>query len=72
LVLGTNNVVEQVYIGQGHALDPDKYFIIVINQIGEGLSTSSHSTRPPAGMGHFPRVRIGKECARRTNSLPKN
>ena len=35
---GTNKIIEQVYVGQGRALDPDKYFIVVVNQIGSGLS----------------------------------
>ena len=58
---GTNKIMEQVYIGQGRALDPDKYFIVVVNQIGNGLSTSPHNTAPPAGMGNFPHVRIGDD-----------
>ena len=33
---GTNKLLEQVYTGKGHALDPDKYFIIIVNQIGNG------------------------------------
>ena len=41
---GTNKIMEQVYIGTGRALDPDKYCIIVINQIGNGLSSSPHNT----------------------------
>jgi homoserine O-acetyltransferase len=45
---GTNKIMEQVYIGKGRALDPDKYFIIAINQIGSGLSTSPHNTPMPA------------------------
>ena len=58
---GTSKIIEQVYIGPGRALDPDKYFVIVINQIGNGLSTSPHNTPPPAGMANFPRVRIGDD-----------
>lgn len=58
---GTNKIIEQVYIGKGRALDPEKYFIIVINQIGSGLSTSPHNTPAPGGMGNFPRVRIGDD-----------
>ena len=58
---GTNKIIEQVYIGNGRALDPDKYFIIVVNQIGNGLSTSPHNTPPPAGMANFPHVRIGDD-----------
>jgi len=58
---GTNKIIEQVFIGSGRALDPTRYFIIVVNQIGGGLSTSPHNTPPPAGMGNFPRVRIGDD-----------
>src|SRR3954462_14362317 len=58
---GTSKIMEQVYIGNGRALDPAKYFIIVVNQIGGGLSTSPHNTPAPAGMGNFPRVRIGDD-----------
>ena len=58
---GTNKIMEQVYIGEGRPLDPDKYFIIVVNQIGGGLSSSPHNTPAPAVMGHFPHVRIGDD-----------
>jgi hypothetical protein len=58
---GTNKIMEQAYIGESHALDPGKYFIVVVNQIGNGLSTSPHNTPPPAGMGNFPRARIGDD-----------
>src|SRR5258708_7525938 len=52
---GTNKIIEQVFIGKGRALDPDKYFIIVVNQIGGGLSNSPHNTPAPPRMGNFPR-----------------
>ena len=58
---GTSKIIEQVYVGQGRALDPDKYFIVVVNQIGSGLSSSPHNTPVPAGMGNFPHVRIGDD-----------
>src|SRR5271163_4891485 len=58
---GTHKIMEQVYIGQGRALDPGKYFIIAVNQIGSGLSTSPHNTPAPVGMGTFPSVRIGDD-----------
>lgn len=58
---GTSKIIEQVYVGRGRALDPDRYFIVVVNQIGGGLSTSPHNTPPPAGMGNFPHVRIGDD-----------
>src|ERR1700751_3411284 len=38
---GTSKIIEQVYIGEGRALDPEKYFIVVVNH---GLSSSPHNT----------------------------
>lgn len=58
---GTSKIIEQGYIGKGRALDPEHYFIIVVNQIGNGLSTSPHNTPAPAGMADFPKVRIGDD-----------
>ncbi|MCZ2103634.1 MAG: alpha/beta fold hydrolase [Comamonadaceae bacterium] len=58
---GTNKIMEQVYVGPGRALDPEKYFIIIVNQIGGGLSTSPHNTPFPGGMANFPKVRIGDD-----------
>ncbi len=59
---GTHATWWQVYLGPGRALDPEKYFIVVINQIGNGLSTSPHTTADPAiAMSRFPHVRIGDD-----------
>ena len=69
---GTSKIMEQVYIGQGRALDPDKYFIIVVNQIGSGLSTSPHNTPAPGGMAKFPHVRMAMTCERNKNFSRKN
>jgi len=55
---GTSKIMEQVYIGPTHALDPTQYFIVVVNQIGSGLSTSPHHWADPA---NFPKVRIGDD-----------
>lgn len=55
---GTSKIMEQVYIGAGRALDPAKYFIVVVNQIGNGLSTSPHRLADPTS---FPKVRIGDD-----------
>ncbi|MFT5426296.1 MAG: homoserine O-acetyltransferase [Gammaproteobacteria bacterium] len=54
---GTSKIMGDVYIGSGRALDPDKYFIVVVNQIGDGLSTSPHNSEGAA----FPKVRIGDD-----------
>lgn len=59
---GTHATWWQVYIGEGRALDPSRYFIIVVNQIGNGLSTSPHTTDDPSiAMSKFPNVRIGDD-----------
>lgn len=58
---GTSKIMEQLYIGAGRALDPAKYCIIVVNQIGNGISSSPHNTPPPWNMGKFPHVRISDD-----------
>ncbi len=58
---GTSKIMEQVYIGPGRALDPARYFIICVNQLGNGLSSSPHNTPGPAGGAGFPHVRIGDD-----------
>lgn len=58
---GTHQTWELVYIGEGRALDPSKYFIVIVNQIGNGLSTSPHNTDGPVAMSKFPKVRIGDD-----------
>ena len=58
---GTSKIMEQAYIGECRALDPSKYCIIIVNQIGNGLSTSpSNSTAAMAGP-KFPKVRIADD-----------
>jgi homoserine O-acetyltransferase len=53
--------MEQAYIGPGRAIDPDKYFVIIANQMGNGLSSSPHNT-PAAFNGiKFPHVRISDD-----------
>ena len=61
---GTHQWWRDYYIGPEHALDPGRYFIVAINQIGSGLSTSPHNADGPnAGisMSRFPKVRIGDD-----------
>ena len=54
---GTNKIIEQVYIGKGRALYPDKYFIIVVNQIGNGFRPRRTTPRRRPGWG------ISRMCA---------
>ena len=55
---GTTKIWEDQYIGEGRALDPSKYFIILVNQIGNGLSTSANNAPEPISKANFPKVRI--------------
>jgi homoserine O-acetyltransferase len=61
---GTHQIWRDVYIGPGHALDPEKYFIVVVDQIGSGLSVSPHNAdgaNAAIAMSKFPHVRIGDD-----------
>lgn len=58
---GTGKVIEDVYVGRDHALNPDEYFIIVVDQIGSGVSSSPQNTPAPQSMAKFPKVRIGDD-----------
>src|SRR5262245_6094353 len=43
-------------IGEGMALDPANYFIVVPNMLGNGLSTSPSNCPPPYNKARFPNV----------------
>ena len=43
-------------IGEGMALDPANYFIVVPNMLGNGLSSSASNTPPPYDKARFPNV----------------
>ena len=43
-------------IGPGKALDPETFFIVSVNMLGNGLSTSPSNTPPPYGRGRFPSI----------------
>ncbi len=61
---GTHQILRDAYIGADHALDPGTYFIVCVNQIGDGLSTSPHNADGPnadLAMSQFPKVRIGDD-----------
>lgn len=45
-------------IGPGMALDPAKYFIIVPNMLGNGLSSSPSNTPQPYNLSRFPNVTL--------------
>ncbi|WPH14254.1 alpha/beta fold hydrolase [Variovorax paradoxus] len=45
-------------IGPGMALDPEKYFIIVPNMLGNGLSSSPSNTPEPYNLSRFPDITL--------------
>lgn len=49
------------YVGEGLALDPGKYFIVIPNQLGGGLSTSPHNYSGPYRASYFPELTIGDD-----------
>lgn len=58
---GTHEVMNRVYIGPDRVLDPERYFIVVVNQIGNGLSSSPHNVDGDHAGPAFPKVRIGDD-----------
>lgn len=45
-------------IGSGMALDPERWFIIVPNMLGNGLSSSPSNTPPPYDRARFPLINV--------------
>lgn len=41
-------------IAPGRAIDPERYFVVIVNMLGNGLSTSPSNTPAPYGRGGFP------------------
>lgn len=61
----------EAYIGSQRALNPEKYFIVVINQIGNGVSSSPHNSPEPIAMEKFPNVRISDDVRAQHQFLTK-
>lgn len=55
---GDQHIQNEWLIGRGKALDPEKYFIIVPNLLGNGLSSSPSNTPSPFDRTNFPQVSI--------------
>ena len=55
---GTNHDVETFMVGEGRALDPRKYFLILPDLFGSGLSSSPSNAAAPFDRGRFPQVTI--------------
>ena len=55
---GADHVDTEAMIGAGRALDPARYFIVVPNLFGNGLSSSPSNTPPPFDRAAFPNVTV--------------
>lgn len=55
---GTSKIMEQVLVGPGRAIDPARHFVIIVNQLGSGLSSSPSNTSVPFNGPNFPHIRI--------------
>ena len=53
-----SHIRNEGFFGAGRAIDPDKHFIISINLVGNGFSSSPSNTPAPADRGHFPLVTL--------------
>ena len=50
-------------VGTGRVLDPQRYFVIVPDMLGNGLSSSPSNTRPPYDRAAFPRIGVRDNVA---------
>lgn len=55
---GGTHTQNEGMIGEGHALDPDRYFIIVPDMFGNSVSTSPSNAGPPYNRARFPAVSL--------------
>ena len=55
---GGQHYQNEAVIGPDHALDPGRYFIIVPNMMGNGLSSSPSNTPMPYDRARFPQVSL--------------
>jgi homoserine O-acetyltransferase/O-succinyltransferase len=50
-------------IGPGRALDTERYFVIAVDQLGNGVSSSPSNTPPPQDRSRFPVIAIRDDVA---------
>ena len=55
---GGSHADNEFLIGEGMALDPQRYFVIVPNLFGNGVSSSPSNSRPPFNGPRFPHTTI--------------
>ena len=55
---GAQHTDTEWLIRQGRTLDPERYFIIIPNMFGNGLSSSPSNTPPPFDRAVFPNITL--------------
>lgn len=55
---GGNHEDNEFLIGEGRALDPRRWFIVVPNLLGNGISSSPSNAPPPYNAERFPKITI--------------
>ncbi len=55
---GSQHTENEAMIGPGRALDPARYFIVMPNMFGNGLSSSPSNTPPPLDRAAFPHIAL--------------
>lgn len=55
---GTHNDLETYMLGAGRALNPEKYFIVMPNLLGGGLSSSPSNAPAPFERARFPKITL--------------
>lgn len=68
---GTHLPIVHAYVGPGRALDPAQWFVIVANQLGNGLSSSPHSEDGDLHGAAFPALRIEDDVAAQARLLDR-
>jgi len=58
-------------IAPGKPLDPTKYFIIIVNKFGNGLSSSPSNTPPPFDRGRYPHFTMTDNVRVQQRLLPE-
>jgi len=60
-ILGGVPEVLEIWIGEGRPIDPNKYFIVLPGQFGNGVSSSPSNTPAPFDRGAFPPIHIADD-----------
>ena len=69
---GGSHIENEIMIGEGRALDPARWFIVVPNAFGNGFSSSPSNAPPPFEKAGFPfdiRCAVVVDCSEQLLSL---